>query len=86
MNRRTMIKQLLGLGAAGLALDTNTLLADQLKADGQRLILLELTGANDGLNTLVPYSDNRYYRLRPKIGLPQSKIITLDETSLCTTA
>ncbi len=79
MNRRTMMKQLLGLGAAGGAFNASNLLADQIKADGRRLILLELTGANDGLNTLVPYSDNRYYRLRPKIGLPKSKIIALDD-------
>ncbi len=79
MNRRTMIKQLLGLSAAGVAINSNGPLAQQLKANGQRLILLELTGANDGLNTLVPYSNNEYYSLRPKIGLPQSKIITLDD-------
>ena len=79
MNRRNMIKQLLGISAAGASLQGSQLLADQLKANGQRLILLELSGANDGLNTLVPYSNNHYYSLRPKIGLPNSKIITLDD-------
>ncbi|MGB1642087.1 MAG: twin-arginine translocation pathway signal protein, partial [Paracoccaceae bacterium] len=31
---------------------------------GRRLVLIELSGANDGLNTVIPYRDDRYYRLR----------------------
>lgn len=47
--------------------------------NGKCVILLELAGANDGLNTLVPYRDERYRELRPVIGLPQKKLITLDD-------
>jgi len=47
--------------------------------NGRRIILLELAGANDGLNTLVPYSDNRYYQLRPTIGLARKQIIELND-------
>ncbi len=79
MNRRDLIKQLLGMGLAGGVLGTDQLLAKQLAANGQRLILLELSGANDGLNTLVPYRNDHYYRLRPQLGLPESKIITLED-------
>ena len=31
------------------------------------LILVELKGGNDGLNTVVPYADGEYYNLRPRI-------------------
>jgi uncharacterized protein (DUF1501 family) len=47
--------------------------------NGRRVILLELAGANDGLNTLVPYSDDRYYALRPTIGLKQSQLLKLND-------
>ena len=34
------------------------------------LVVLELSGGNDGLNTVVPYGDPEYYRVRPKLGIP----------------
>lgn len=43
------------------------------------LVLLELKGGNDGLNTLIPYSDRQYTKLRPSIAIPRNKVITLDE-------
>lgn len=46
---------------------------------GRRLILVELAGANDGLNTLVPFSDERYRELRPNLALKQKELITLDD-------
>ena len=33
------------------------------------LVVLELSGGNDGLNTLVPFGDDAYYRHRPTLGL-----------------
>lgn len=43
------------------------------------LILIELKGANDGLNTVVPYSDANYAKLRPRLALPRESLITLSE-------
>ena len=43
------------------------------------LLLVELKGGNDGLNTLVPYADARYRELRPSIGVPRERVIQLDE-------
>jgi len=46
---------------------------------GRILLLIELKGGNDGLNTVVPYADARYRDLRPGIGLARERVIQLDE-------
>jgi uncharacterized protein (DUF1501 family) len=43
------------------------------------LLLVELKGGNDGLNTLVPYADAKYRELRPAIGVARERILPLDE-------
>lgn len=42
------------------------------------LVLIELKGGNDGLNTVVPYADNAYFQLRNTIGLKPEELIKLD--------
>jgi uncharacterized protein (DUF1501 family) len=43
------------------------------------LVVVELSGANDGLNTVVPYTNDAYYRARPKLGLRPEKLRRLDD-------
>ena len=43
------------------------------------LVVVELSGGNDGLNTVVPYGDDRYYQLRPTLGIPAKSLRTIDE-------
>jgi len=46
---------------------------------GRVLLLVELKGGNDGLNTLVPYADPIYRDLRAGIGVPRERVVQLDE-------
>jgi len=45
------------------------------------LILVELKGGNDGLNTVVPYADSEYYNLRPRIAIARDQVLQLDGRS-----
>ncbi len=80
-SRRDLLKALAGAGlAAGLPIAS--LMPAQAAAgneDKRILVVLELSGANDGLNTLVPYADDAYYRLRPKIGIRANKVRKIDD-------
>lgn len=54
--------------------------ADQVASDANRgrtsriVVLVELHGGNDGLNTLIPFEENAYYALRPKLAIPREHI------------
>jgi len=54
-------------------------LAKKTGADGKILVVLELSGGNDGLNTLVPYGDDAYYRHRPMLGIPANQVRKIDD-------
>ena len=43
------------------------------------LVVIELTGGNDPLNTLVPYNNGLYYDFRPGIGIPAEDVLRIDD-------
>ena len=45
--------------------------------EGNILVILQLSGGNDGLNTVVPHGDDNYYRKRPGIGIGAERVLTL---------
>jgi uncharacterized protein (DUF1501 family) len=47
--------------------------------NGKILVVLELTGGNDGLNTLIPWADDAYYKHRPKLGIPAGEVLKIDD-------
>src|SRR4051812_41511959 len=71
----------IGVGAATapLPLFAQAAAATQAKTDGKILVILELSGGNDGLNTFVPYGDDAYYKHRPKLGIPKKELRVIDE-------
>lgn len=70
----------LGLGALRRPLTTWADAPRPSAAHPERiLVVVELSGGNDGLNTLVPYGDDRYYQLRPTLGIPAKSLRTIDE-------
>jgi uncharacterized protein (DUF1501 family) len=47
--------------------------------DDKVLVVVQLGGGNDGLNTVVPFGQDAYYRARPKIGLRDNDLIKLND-------
>jgi uncharacterized protein (DUF1501 family) len=47
-------------------------------SSNRTLIVVQMAGGNDPLNTLVPYGDGRYYDLRPDLAIPEDLILPLD--------
>jgi len=46
--------------------------------DGKILVVVQLSGGNDGLSTVVPYADDAYHRARPAIGLGDKEVLKVD--------
>ena len=43
------------------------------------LVVCQLSGGNDGLNTIVPYANSDYYRLRPTLGIKENDVLKINE-------
>ncbi len=48
-------------------------------ADGRILLVVQLSGGNDGLNTVVPFTNDDYYKARPKLAVRPSEVLKLND-------
>lgn len=78
MNRRHFLRA--GAASLGIAAIHPALASAAARSPdyARLLILVELKGGNDGLNTVIPYASPRYAQLRPTIGIARDQVIALD--------
>ena len=48
------------------------------KTNEKNLVVVQLSGGNDALNTIIPYGDDLYYDNRPYVNISQEKILKID--------
>ncbi len=85
-NRRQFLQQGVGAFAGILAIDSifgraaraASLISTPGSTATRTLVVVNLQGGNDGLNTLVPYGDPNYYRVRPTINVPAGQVLRID--------
>ena len=54
-------------------------LLSESQANGKKLIVIQLSGGNDGLNTIIPYQNDIYYKLRPSLALKKQDMLLLND-------
>ncbi len=89
-NRRDFLSRL-GLFATGSALMLSSTPVHALQSSSlfrklaqletnKVLVLIQLNGGNDGLNTFIPYENDHYYNARQTIAIPKNDVIGLNDT------
>ncbi len=82
MNRRNFLKS---SGLASTSLLIPSFLSDfsvnkSFKSrSGKILVVVQLSGGNDGLNTIVPYRNDIYYKSRPTLGIKSSEVLKVSD-------
>jgi uncharacterized protein (DUF1501 family) len=88
MKRRAFVSRSLGVAVLGgsmpvalmqTALAQTAPLASASADTGNVLVVIQLAGGNDGLNTVIPYSDDAYHRARPTIAVDPKTVLRIDD-------
>jgi uncharacterized protein (DUF1501 family) len=81
MYRRDFLK--MSSLASTAVLMPNFLRAFGMKAitfEGKILVVIQLSGGNDGLNTVIPFRNDDYYSLRPSISIAEAEVLKLSDS------
>jgi uncharacterized protein (DUF1501 family) len=84
LSRRDLLKSalasssLLALGRLVPGFVYNTALAAEQGKDNI-LVVIEMNGGNDGLNTVIPFANELYYKNRPTLKIPKEQVVKLDD-------
>ena len=85
MNRRNFLRFAAGTSVLPGAMLSTASVAWAAASAGPRyrnlLVLIELKGGNDGLNTVVPYASPTYYALRPKLAIARDQVVKLSDAA-----
>ena len=82
--RRSFIKQS-ALATAGTMLLPNFLKAFEISPNvaqesGKILVVIQLSGGNDGLNTIIPYTNDLYYQFRPQLSISKANVLRASDS------
>jgi uncharacterized protein (DUF1501 family) len=69
-----------GISAFTVSFAAPAFLTDLARAQGaasRNLVILNLSGGNDGLSLLVPYTDPFYYSRRPTLAIPAGSVLQI---------
>src|SRR5499427_697197 len=82
ITRRSFMKN--GVAAFTISFAAPRFVSDLARAQGasrRNLVVLDLSGGNDGLSLLVPYTDAAYYSRRPTLGIPAGTVLQVGSDS-----
>ena len=82
MTRREFVKN--GVAAFTISFAAPRFVSDLARAQGassRNLVVLDLSGGNDGLSLLVPYTDSFYYSRRPTLAIPAGTVLQVGSDS-----
>lgn len=92
LTRRQFLTRSIAVVSVGIALPSIFLKAVDIVKDKRNtehseapvvnkrtLVIVQMAGGNDGLNTLIPYTDGRYYDARPTLGIKPEQVMPLDD-------
>jgi uncharacterized protein (DUF1501 family) len=70
---------LVSLGAMPPGFLARAAAATEAAKDERILVLVQMAGGNDGLNTVVPFSREEYYKVRPGIAIDRGAVLKLND-------